>query len=189
MSRLSKVPGDQDALAIMALTLREVGREAEADRLIDTQVWLKRYPIAAPSGYRTIQKFNAALEVHVRAQLRSLAVASGPARSGWHRPCERTVPGMCTPWTMVATGPLYGLRTPASLPPKKRTPTLVTTCASCAALFTPFAQITLIGQIPRGCLVAPRTGMRQGYRPSAHAQTCGATAAAKIGVIKMKIKR
>jgi tetratricopeptide (TPR) repeat protein len=79
MARLSKVPGDQDALAIMALTLRDLGRDTEADRLVDTQVWLKCYPITVPPGYRTVQEFNAALEAHVRAHPKLTSLLFGNA--------------------------------------------------------------------------------------------------------------
>jgi len=64
-ARLQKVPSDQDALAMMALALRELGRGTEADRLVDCEVWLKNYALAPPPGYNSIEEFNAALEAHV----------------------------------------------------------------------------------------------------------------------------
>jgi tetratricopeptide (TPR) repeat protein len=79
MARLSQVAGDQDALAIMALALRDLGRYAEADRLVNTQVWLKRYTISAPPGYRTLPEFNAALEDHVRTHPQLTSVLFGNA--------------------------------------------------------------------------------------------------------------
>ena len=69
-ARLRKVPGDQDALATLAIALRELGRDAEADRLVDCDAWLQRHVLAAPPGYDSMADFNAALEAHVRAHPR-----------------------------------------------------------------------------------------------------------------------
>ncbi|MES2354014.1 MAG: putative 2OG-Fe(II) oxygenase [Pseudomonadota bacterium] len=64
-ARLQKVPSDQDALAMMALALRELGRDTDADRLVDCDVWLKGYALAAPPGYNSIEEFNTELEAHI----------------------------------------------------------------------------------------------------------------------------
>lgn len=77
--RLHSVPGDQDALAIMAIALRELGRDAEADKLVDCAVWLKTITLAAPQGYGSMADFNAALEHHVRTHPKLTAVLFGQA--------------------------------------------------------------------------------------------------------------
>jgi len=77
--RLQSVPEDQDALAIKALALRELGRETEAQRLVDCDVWLKSYALDAPPGYASIHEFNSALEAHVRGHPKLTSVLFGQA--------------------------------------------------------------------------------------------------------------
>lgn len=77
--RLRNAPGDQDALAITAIALRELGRDAEADKLVDCAVWLKAMTVAAPPGYGSIADFNAALEHHIRTHPKLTAVLFGQA--------------------------------------------------------------------------------------------------------------
>lgn len=79
VSRLQRAPGDQDALAIMALALRELGRDTEAERLVDCDVLLKGYEPSASPGYRSIEEFNAALEAHVRGHPKLTGVLFGQA--------------------------------------------------------------------------------------------------------------
>lgn len=77
--RLCSAPGDQDALAIMAIALRELGHDTEAEKLVDCAVWLKSMTVATPPGYSSIADFNAALEHHVRTHPKLTAVLFGQA--------------------------------------------------------------------------------------------------------------
>lgn len=77
--RLGQVPGDQDALAVMAIALRELGRDAEADRLVSCIHWLHEQTIDTPPGHASVDDFNAALEAHVRQHPRLTSVLFGQA--------------------------------------------------------------------------------------------------------------
>lgn len=78
-SRLSKVPGDQDALATLAIALRDLGRDSEADQLIASAHWLRQETISPPAGYSSLGDFNAALEAHVRRHPKLTSVLFGQA--------------------------------------------------------------------------------------------------------------
>lgn len=78
-SRLRTAPWDQDALAIMALALRELGRDREAQALVDCDLWLQSQMLCAPPGYASLQQFNAELEAHVRAHPQLTSVLFGQA--------------------------------------------------------------------------------------------------------------
>ena len=78
-ARLQKVPGDQDALAMAAIALRELGRDAEADQLVDTGLWLQSTALDPPPGFDSIEAFNAALEAHVRAHPKLTDILFGQA--------------------------------------------------------------------------------------------------------------
>ena len=77
--RTRATPHDQDALAIAALALRDLGRVEEAQQLVGFDVWLKPYPQRAPNGYATMDDFNAALEDHVRQHPKLTSVVYGQA--------------------------------------------------------------------------------------------------------------
>lgn len=77
--RLRSAPGDQDALAIMAIALRELGQDSEADRLVNCDAWLKNIALSAPPGYRSMEEFNAALEHHIVTHPKLTAILFGQA--------------------------------------------------------------------------------------------------------------
>ena len=78
-ARLRSVPDDQDAIAMMALALRDVGQVAQADRLVDCATSLRCFALAPPPAYDSIVSFNAALLAHVLAHPRLTAVLHGNA--------------------------------------------------------------------------------------------------------------
>jgi len=78
-ARLQDAPRDQDALALMALALRDLGRDKEAEQMINYDVWLRTYIIAPPPGYRSLEEFNAALAAHIRQHPKLTSVLFGQA--------------------------------------------------------------------------------------------------------------
>ena len=79
MRRLRTVPSDQDALAMLGIALRELGRASEADQLVNFDIFLKSYTLTAPPGFSSIADFNAALEAHVRAHPKLTPILFGNA--------------------------------------------------------------------------------------------------------------
>lgn len=78
-ARLSKVPGDQDALATLAIALRELGRNHEADQIVNCAIWLQNSIVNPPNGYKSMDEFNLALEAHVRNHPKLTSVLFGQA--------------------------------------------------------------------------------------------------------------
>ncbi len=60
-------PFDQRALGDTAIAFAELGRDADADRLLDFDRLLKSYSVAAPDGYASIAAFNADLAAAIVA--------------------------------------------------------------------------------------------------------------------------
>ena len=64
--RLAAQADDSYGIAQKAMALRELGRDGEADRLIDFERFLRTFSIEAPSGYADLEAFNRILLDHVR---------------------------------------------------------------------------------------------------------------------------
>ena len=64
---------------MMALALYELGRDAEAERLVDCDLWLKSFGLDAPPVYASLDEFNAALAAYVRAHPKLTSILFGQA--------------------------------------------------------------------------------------------------------------